>query len=76
MKKNVKIEMYYDCTDEWGVRHWNYVCSMWGDHIEFDQFRWYLFDSADSMICCGNISELHGIGSDDFDVKLKSVVRY
>ena len=34
MKKTVKIEMYLDCTTEWGVRRWNYVCTVWGDHIE------------------------------------------
>lgn len=30
MKKSVKIEMYLDCTNEWGDRRWNYVCSVWG----------------------------------------------
>lgn len=26
------------------------------------------------LVCCGNISELHGDGTDDFDVKFKNVV--
>lgn len=76
MKKAVKIEMYLAGTDEWGVYRWNYVCSVWGDHIEFERSRWYLRDSANRMVCCGNVSELHGDGTDDFDVKFKNVVCY
>lgn len=76
MKKTVKIEMYLDCTNEFGVRSFNYVCSVWGDHIEFERTRWYLRDANNSMICCGNVSELHGDGTNDFDVKFKNVVSY
>lgn len=74
MKKTVKIEMYLDCTNKYGDRCWNYVCSMWGDHIEFDNHRWYLRDVDNALICSGNISELHGNGTDEFDVKFKNVV--
>lgn len=74
MKKTVKIEMYYDCINKWGERRWNYVCSMWGDHIEFDNHRWYLRDVDNGLICSGDISQLHGDGTDDFDVKFKNVV--
>lgn len=76
MKKTVKIEMYLDCTNEWGDRRWNYVCSVWGDHIEFERSRWYLRDAENRMVCCGDISELHGDGTDEFDVKFKNVVCY
>ena len=76
MKKTVKIVMYLDCTNKRGDRHWNYVCSVWGDHIEFDHSRWYLRGADNSLICCGNVVELHGDGTDDFDVKFKNVVRY
>ncbi len=75
MKKTVKIEMYLDVTDERGVHRWNYVCSVWGDHIEFERFRWYL-RSDNRIVCCGNVSELHGDGTDEFDVKFKNVVCY
>lgn len=76
MKKTVKIEMYLDCTTEFGVRRWNYVCSVWGDHIEFGPYRWYLRDVDNRLVCCGNISELHGDGTDEYDVKFKNVVCY
>ena len=76
MKKTVKIEMYFDCTNEFGVRSFNYVCSVWGDHIEFEHTRWYLRGANNSMICCGNVSELHGDGVDYFDVKFKNIVSY
>lgn len=76
MKKTVKIEMYLDGTDEWGIHRWNYVCSVWGDRIEFDRSRWYLRDIGNRLVCCGNVSELHGDGTDDFDVKFKNVVCY
>lgn len=76
MKKTVKIEMYLDCTNEWGDRHWNYVCSVWGDHIEFDSSSWYLRDAENRLICCGNLSELHGAGRYEFGVKFMNVVCY
>lgn len=76
MKKTVKIEMYLDCTTEFGDRHWNYVTSVWGNYIEFLGARWYLRDSDNHLICCGNISELHGDGTDDYDIKFKNVVCY
>lgn len=76
MKKTIKIEMYLDCTTEWGDRRWNYVISVWGDHLEFSGSRWYLRDSDNHLVCCGNISELHGDGADEFDVKFKNVVCY
>lgn len=76
MKKTVKIEMYFDVVGEFGLRHWNYVCSVWGDHIELERGRWYLRAVDDSLISVGNISELHGNGRDDFDYKFVNVVRY
>lgn len=76
MKKTVKIEMYLDCTNEWGDRRWNYVISVWGDHIRFDRSRWYLCDADNGLICCGNVSELHGCGTDERDVKFKNVICY
>lgn len=76
MKKTVKIEMYLAATDEWGNYSWTYVCTVWGDHIEFEGCRWYLRDADERMICCGNVSELHGDGSDDFYVKFKNAVCY
>lgn len=76
MKKTVKIEMYHDCFTSWGGRRWNYAISVWGDHIEFDGGRWYLRDSDNCLVCCGNVAELHGDGTDDFDVKFKYVVCY
>lgn len=76
MKKTVKIEMYLDCTTEFGVRRRNYVTSVWGNEIEFLDGRWYLRDSDRHLICCGNISELHGDGSDWYDVKFKNVISY
>ena len=76
MKKTVKIEMYFDCTNEFGGRRWNYVTSVWGNYIEFLGRRWYLRDSDNHLVCCGNISELHGDGTDDFDIKFKNVVSY
>ena len=76
MKKTVKIEMYLAATDEWGNHSWTYVCSVWGDHIEFERSRWYLRDGNNRLVCCGDISELHGDGTDDFDVKFKNVVCY
>jgi hypothetical protein len=76
MKKTVKIEMYLDCTNEWGDRRWNYVCSVWGDHIEFDSSSWYLRDAENRLVCCGNLSELHGAGSYEFGVKFMNVVCY
>ena len=74
MKKTVKIEMYMDCTNKWGVHCWNYVCSIWGDHIEFGPHSWYLRDADNVLICSGDISKLHGDGTDEFDVKFKNVV--
>lgn len=76
MKKTVKIEMYLDCTTEWGDRRWNYVCTIWGDSIEFDRGRWYLRDANRSLVSCGNVSELHGNGHDDFDYKLINVIKF
>lgn len=76
MKKTVKIEMYLDCTNEFGVRRWCYVTSVWGNELEFLGGRWFLRDSDKRLICCGNISELHGAGSDQYDVKFKNVVCY
>ena len=76
MKKSVKIGMYLDYTNECGVRRWNYITTVWGDHIDFERRQWYLRDADNSMICCGNISELHGDGTDEFDVKFKNVVCY
>lgn len=76
MKKSVKIEMYLDCTTECGNRRCNYVTTVWGACIEFDRSRWYLRDAENRMVCCGNISELHGDGTDDYDVKFKNVVCY
>lgn len=75
MKKGIKIEMYLDATNEYGVRTWNYVCSIWGDSIEFDRGRWYLRDANDSLVSVGNVSELHGDGYDDYDYKCINVVR-
>lgn len=74
MKKTVKIDMYLDCTTEWGDRRWNYVTSVWGERIEFDRSCWYLRDADNRLICCGNVAELHGEGTDEFDVKFKNVV--
>lgn len=74
MKKTVKIEIYLDCTTECGDRRWNYVTSVWGERIEFDHSSWYLRDADNRLICCGNVAELHGDGTDDFDVKFKNVV--
>lgn len=76
MKKTVKIELYLDSFTEWGERRWNYVCSVWGDHIEFDSSSWYLRDAENRMICCGNLSELHGAGTYEYGIKYKSVVCY
>lgn len=76
MKKTVKIEMYLDCTTECGDRRWNYVCTVWGDSIEFDRGRWYLRDSNGSLVTVGNVAELHGNGYDDFDYKFINVVRF
>lgn len=76
MKKTVKIEMYHDCFTSCGDRRWNYVISVWGDHIEFSNGRWFLRDSDNSLVCCGNVAELHGDGTDDFDVKFKYAVCY
>lgn len=76
MKKTVKIEMYIDCTTEFGTRRWNYVTSVWGNELEFLGGRWFLRDSDKHLVCCGNISELHGDGTDRYDVKFKNVVRY
>ena len=75
MKKTVKIEMYLDCTTEWGGRRWNYVTSVWGERIEIDRSSWYLRDADNRVICCGNVVDLHGDGSDEFDVQFKYVVR-
>lgn len=74
MKKTVKIEMYLDCTTEWGDRRWNYVTSVWGERIEFDRSRWYLRDADNRLICFGNVVDLHGDGTDEFYVKFKNVV--
>lgn len=76
MKKTVRIEMYLVCTTEFGDRRWNYVTSVWGNYIEFVGARWYLRDSDNHLVCCGNISELHGDGTDDYDIKFKNVVCY
>lgn len=76
MKKTIKICMYFDYTNEFGVRSWHYITTVWGDHIDFDRYCWYLRDSDNRMICCGNVSELHGDGTDEFDVKFKNVVCY
>lgn len=76
MKKSVKIEVYIDCTTEFGDHRWNYVITVWGDHIEFGRSRWFLRDSDNNLVCSGDISELHGDGTDDFDVKFKNVVCY
>lgn len=76
MKKIVKIEMYLDCTNEWGDSRWNYVTSVWGDYIEFVDELWYLRDSDNHLVCCGLISELHGYGADEYEVKFKNAVSY
>ena len=76
MKKTVKISMYLDCTNEYGIHNLHYVCSVWGDRIEFVGARWYLRDSDNRMICCGDVNELHDDGTDDFDVKFNNVVCY
>ncbi len=75
MKKTVKIEMYLDCAVEIGYR-WTYVCSVWGDHIEIDNARWYLLDDDGRIISCGNVSGLHADGTDYFDIRFKNVVCY
>ena len=74
MKNTIKIAIYLDCTSEWGDRRWNYVTSVWGDCIEFDHSRWYLHDANNRLICCGNVAELHGDGTDEHEVKFKNVV--
>lgn len=76
MKKTIRIAMYLDCTNEWGDRCWNYVCTVRGDHIELGTHLWYLRDSDGKLICCGELSKLHGDGTSEFDVKFKSVVSY
>ena len=76
MKKSVKIEIYLDYTNEFGVRRWNYITTVWGERIDFERYHWYLRDSDNRIICCGNVSELHGDGTDDFDIKFKNVVCY
>ena len=76
MKKGIKIEMYLDAVNEYGDRNWNYVCTIWGDSIEFDCGRWYLRAANGSLVSCGNVSELHGKGYDGFDYKLINVIRY
>lgn len=76
MKKAVKIEFYLDCITECGAHCWNYVTTVWGDHIKFEGSRWYLCDSGNHLVCCGNVAELHGNGTDEFDTKFKNVVCY
>ena len=76
MKKTVKIDMHLAATDEWGNYSWNYVCSVWGDHIEFGRTRWYLLVGNNNLVCSGYISELHGDGTDGLYVKFKNVVCY
>ena len=76
MKKTVKISMYLDRTNEYGIHSLHYVCSVWGDRLEFVGRRWYLRDGDNRMICCGDVSELHGDGTDEFDVKFNNVVCY
>ena len=76
MKKGIKIEMYLDAVNEYGDRNWNYVCSIWGDSIEFDHGRWYLRAANGSLVSVGNVYELHGNGYDDFDYKFINVVRF
>lgn len=75
-KKTVKIEMYLDAVNEFGDRNWTYVCSIWGDSIEFVGGRWYLRAANGSLVSVGNVSELHGNGYDDFDYKFINVIRY
>ena len=75
-KKTVKIEMYLDAVNEFGDRNWSYVCSIWGDSIEFVGGRWYLRAANGSLVSVGNVSELHGNGYDDFDYKFINVIRY
>lgn len=76
MKKGIKIEMYLDAVNEYGNRNWNYVCSIWGDSIEFDRGRWHLRDANGSLVSVGNVSDLHGNGYDDFDYNFINVVRF
>ena len=73
MKKTVKISMYLDCTNEYGIHNLHYVCSVWGDRLEFVGHRWYLRDSYNMTICCGDVIELHSDGTDEFDVKYNVV---
>ena len=75
MKKGIKIEMYLDAVNEYGGRNWNYVCSIWGDSIEFDRGRWHLRAANGFLVSVGNVSELHGNGYDEFEYKLINVVR-
>lgn len=76
MKKGVKIAMYLACATEWSDHRWNYVTSVWGDHIEIGHSSWYLRDADNRLVCCGNVADLHGDGTDEFDVKFKNVVCY
>lgn len=76
MKKSAKIAMYLDYTNECGVRRWRYITTVWGDHIDLESHYWYLRDDNNRIICCGNLSELHGDGTDEFDVKFRNAVRY
>ena len=76
MKKSVRIRMYIDCPDERSEHCWRYVTTVWGERLEISGSRWYLRDSNNYLVCCGNVCELHGDGSDDFDVNFKNVVCY
>lgn len=74
--KSVAIEMYADGYDMFGTKRMIYITTVWGTKIVMDGTRWSLRDSSGHVIAVGNISELHGQGQDNNEIKYKNVVSY
>lgn len=74
--KRICIANYLVTHNEFGDRRAVYVSSTWGNSIDFDGNRWRLRDKCGYVISVGNVAELHGCGSDDYEISLKNIVCY
>lgn len=74
--KRICIANYLLTYNEFGDCRAVYVSSAWGHSIEFDGDRWHLRDKCGYPVSVGNIAELHGAGSNDYEVNFKNIVCY
>lgn len=74
--KTVEIQMFVECYDVLGYKRAIYVTTVWGARIDINGGRWALCSSDGNVVVVGNVSELHGQGQDEMNIKFKSIVCY